>query len=452
MDRETLDVVVVGAGLAGLTAAERLAALGMNVAVLEARSRVGGRTWSGEIAGEAVDFGAEHVGPRHHRVKALAKRLGLKLEASGELSGRTRWHLGGEDKTGYLPPLKASEMADVVRVFARMSRLASRLPVQEPWLSPQGASLDAVSLSDWLDRARLSARARELIEVIFVSSLTKPAERISMLHLLWLARRSGGVLAGFRDALGPRIDGGTQQLALGLANLLDSRVKLGRVVTGIEQDSSEVEIHTADGGRVSARRAIVCVPVPALTQLAFSPMLPDELEEARQTLSLGRASVLIVGNTKARSPRVHTSLGGEQFRYSSRRGSTAKSMIVEPPPEGVERLAAALAQVAEVPLEGMETRGVNWTEEKFTGGTYICFEPGQLTRFGPHLTRPHGRVHFAAAERSTSSVFMEGAIESGTRAAAEVCNAEGESPLLRRGDGKGTGSMAYFRCSRERAS
>jgi monoamine oxidase len=424
MDDGTLDVVVVGAGLAGLTAAERLVKQDLNVAVLEARSRVGGRTWSGEVAGEAVDFGAEHVGPRHHRVKALARRLGLSLKASGELSGRSRWQIGGRDKVGHLPPLKASQMLDVITAFARMSRLARRLPVEEPWAAPLGASLDAVSLADWLDRAELGAAARELLEVIFVGSMTKPAERISMLHLLWLARRSGGVIAGFRDALGPRIEGGTQQLALGLARVLGSRVKLGTVVTRIEQDSSEVEVLTNDGGRLSAQRAIVCLPIPALGRLEFSPGLPDELEESRRALSLGQGTTLIVGSPAPHSHGVHKSVGDEQLGYGWRRGKTAKSIVVHPPADGVEALAVRLARVTDLPLEGLETRTVPWTEEEFTGGTYICFEPGQLTRFGPHLTRPHGRVHFAAAERSTSSVFMEGAIESGARAAAEAYDAE----------------------------
>jgi monoamine oxidase len=82
--------------------------------------------------------------------------------------------------------------------------------------------------------------------------------------------------------------------------------------------------------------------------------------------------------------------------------------------------------LTDLSLEGLETRAIAWAEERFTGGTYICFEPGQLSQFGSQLTRPHGRVHFAAAERSPSSVFMEGAIESGVRVAAEIPGMEGE--------------------------
>jgi monoamine oxidase len=420
---DPLDVLVVGAGLAGLTAAELLVQENLRVRVLEARKRVGGRTWSGVLAGQAVDFGAEHVGPRHHRVRALARRLGLKTTPSGELSGRSRWRLGEKQKVGHLPPLGASEMLKVTRAFIEMARLARRLPVEQPWAAPSAQALDAISLADWLDRRKVSGPARELLEVIFSSSMTKPAKQISMLHLLWLARRSGGVIPGFRDALGPRVEGGTQQLALGLAALLGSRVDLGKPVKQINQDPDEVEVVTGEE-RLRARRVIVCLPIPALARLDFAPELPDELEESRRSLSLGRATTLIVGSDAAEAGGVTQSLGGTPPSYGWRRGNTAKSIVVDPPAEGAERLAPLLAERTDLPIESLQTRTVAWTEEEFTGGTYVCFEPGQLTRFGPHLTRPHGRAHFAAAERSTSSVFMEGAIESGQRAAAEVLAAE----------------------------
>jgi monoamine oxidase len=417
-----LDAIVIGAGLAGLTAAEHLFDRGLDVAVLEARSRVGGRTWSGEVAGQAVDFGAEHVGPRHRRVRALARRLGLKLRGSGELSGRSRWELSGRQAVGRVPPLGPADLAGVVRALARMSWLARRIPVEEPWRSSAASSLDAISLAEWLDQAKVSRHVQEFLTVTFVQSMTKSADRISMLHLLWLARRSGGIIAGFRDALGPRIEGGTQQLAIGIAKRLDSAVELGKVVSKIEQDPNGVEVSTRNGERRVARRAIVCVPIPALARLEFSPGLPHELEESRKALSLGRATTLIVGAPGAPPGRIDTAMGGA-LGYGWRRGNTAKCFVVDRSVDEAERLAAPLARATDLPVENLETRAVAWTNEEFSGGTYICFEPGQLTRFGPHLTRPHGRVHFAAAERSTSSVFMEGAIESGERAAVEVAAA-----------------------------
>jgi monoamine oxidase len=417
-----LDVIVIGAGLAGLTAAERLVDRAFDVGLLEARSRVGGRTWSGEVAGQAVDFGAEHVGPHHHRVRALARRLGLKLKGSGELSGRSHWELAGRETTGRVPPLGAPDVAGLIRALTRMSRLARRIPVEEPWRAPSGPALDAISLADWLDQVGASQDVREFLTVTFVQSMTKPADRISMLHLLWLARRSGGIIAGFRDALGPRVEGGTQQLALGVAKRLGSRLELGKVVAGVEQSGRGVEVSTRDGERRAARRVIVCVPIAALARLEFSPGLPEELEESRKVLSFGRATALIVGTQGAPSGRIETAMGGA-LGYGWRRGNTAKCIVVDGSRLDAERLAAPLARATDLPPENLEIRAVAWTDEEFSGGTYVCFEPGELTRFGPHLTSPHGRVHFASAERSTSSVFMEGAIESGERAAAEVSDA-----------------------------
>lgn len=422
MSEGKVDVVVVGAGLAGLTAATELADRGLSVTVLEARSEVGGRTRSRSIAGQAVDLGAEYVGPNHARVRRLASRLGLNVRRSGVLSARTKWELSHPPQIGHLPPIPARDRAKVVTTFARWTRAARRLPVDRPWASPHAAQLDAISYAEWLDAQRLSGAARRQLELLAEDTMIKDAEHLSMLHWLWMIRRSGDVVTAFRDIMGARVDGGTQQLALGLATRLGNRVELERPVARLEQDQTEVVVETQDRERRHARHAIVCVPLPAVLRLDFSPALPDALEEARQALSssFGEGTTVVVGAPAAAPARFGLVVGNEHFGSGWRRGSTAKANVRYAPANTADTLAAVLAHAADIPEEDRETRSVTWSDDPFIGGTYVVFEPGQLTRYGPLLTRAHGRIHFAAAERSTWPDFMEGAIESGSRAAADV--------------------------------
>jgi monoamine oxidase len=412
------DVVVVGAGLAGLVATEELVGRGLDVVVLEARDRVGGRSCSRRIAGQAVDMGAEHVGPEHRRVLALAKRLGIRLEDSGLIAARARWQLGGTDKVGHLPPLSPRELASAVKVLARLALLCRRFPVDQPWAAPSAPMFDRISLADWFDSERLRGRARELHESMWQDGFAAEAERISMLHVLWTIRRSGGLVAGLRDALGYRLEGGTQSLALQLARRLGSRVELGRVVERIEQDEDEVSVVTDDGERREAAQAIVCVPVPTLRRIEFAPALPERLEQAHEELSFGRVTTIVVGAPSATDRGFGFVTGNERFGTAWRRGKTAKAKILDADPDAVAELTGEVARAFGLPATGLEAESVAWPDEPFTTGSYMNFAPGQLTRFGPHLRTPHGRIHFAAAERSSWPIFMEGAIESGSRAAA----------------------------------
>jgi monoamine oxidase len=411
-----LDVIIVGAGLAGLTAADELANRGLDVAVIEARDRVGGRTCSRRVAGQAVDMGAEHVGPRHRRVLALAKRFGLRTEQSRVIGVKARWQIDGADKVGRVPPLSPREAASAARVLPRLARLSRRVPVDRPWEAP---AFDRVSLADWLDAQPLRGRARALHEALWQDGFAAGTERISLLHVLWSIRRSGGLVSGLRDALGHRLEGGTQGLALGLGRTLGSRVELGKPVVRIEQDGGAVAVVAEDGERREARRAIVCAPVPSLQQIEFDPPLPEELHRANHELAFGRVTTIVVGAPSAPGgPGLVT--GNERFGTAWRRGPTAKAKVLDAAPGAVAELTQEVARACAIPPAGLECETLAWTAEPRSTGSYVNFSPGQLTRFGPHLRRAHGRVHFAAAERSSWPIFMEGAIESGSRAAAEV--------------------------------
>jgi monoamine oxidase len=414
------DVVIVGAGLAGLTAAEKLVSDGYRVVVLEARDRVGGRTCSRVVAGHPVDMGAEHVGPHHRRVLALAQRLGVTKEPTRVLGQKARWQMAGADRVSHLPPMSARELAGAAKVLARLARLARHLPVDAPWEVTAAGELDRLSLADWLESTKTRGRARELHELMWQDGFTTGVERISMLHLLWTIRRSGGLIASLRDALGWRLKGGTQTLALELASRLGDRLRLASSVARIEQDPTAVSVVCEGGQELTASRAIIAAPIPSLPRILFSPGLPEEMERAHAELRFGQATTVVVGSTAAEAPRFGHVTGNPSFGSAWRRGPTAKAKVLGLSSGAHDAVAREVAQASQIPSDDFETATLDWPAERFTRGTYINFAPGQLTQLGPHLRRIHGRVHFAAAERSSWSMFMEGAIESGQRAAAEI--------------------------------
>jgi monoamine oxidase len=414
------NVIVVGAGLAGLTAAEQLAGRGLDVRVVEARGRVGGRTYSKVMAGQAVDMGAEHIGANHRRMRALCERLGIALEPSGMLTAKARWQIAGRDKVGNVPPVPLSELARSGKVLARLGRLARQLPMDAPWEAPAGRILDRISLAEWLDAARVEGAAREVHDTLWQDGFSVEPERISMLHMLWAAPRAGGVLAAIRDTVGYHVDGGTQSVANALAERLGPRLELGKPVIRVEQDDDEVCVTTEDGETRRADQAVVCAPLPALPSIDFSPELPEELARAHAEISFGRATAIIVGSPAAKHPGYLTVTGNKAFGFAWRRGPTAKAKVLDVRGRAIEDVASEVARATQIPDEERQTEHVVWPAEPFTGGTYVNFQPGQLTRFGPHLRRAHGRVHFAAAERSSFSTFMEGGVEAGARAAADV--------------------------------
>ncbi|MGH2986964.1 MAG: flavin monoamine oxidase family protein [Solirubrobacterales bacterium] len=290
------NVIVIGAGLAGLTAAERLVRHGLTVRVLEARGRVGGRTYSRELAGQSVDLGAEHIGPNHKGMLALTKRLGIRVSDSGLFRAKSRWQVGGLDKVGNLPPARIRDLLRSGAVMARVKQEARKLPIDEPWNAPTARFLDRVSLADWLDAARITGSAREVHNALWEDGFTVEIERISMLQIAWTVRRSGGVVAAIRDIIAYEVEGGTQTIAEALAQKLGFRVTLEAPVELVARDGDELSVVTADETTYQAEQVIVAVPVPTVRRIRFAPPLPDHLAEAHDEVGFGRATTIIVGS------------------------------------------------------------------------------------------------------------------------------------------------------------
>jgi monoamine oxidase len=446
------DVVVVGAGLAGLTCARRLVEAGKDVVVLEARDRVGGRTLNHDLGdGQVVETGGQFVGPTQDHVLALAKELGVETYPA-TVPGDSVYVRGTRAKRfrGDIPP-DLLALPDMGVAMARLSRAVREVPVDAPWKAPHADAWDGQTLETWLRRTGVTTGALDLVNVFLSSAYGGEARDASLLFSLWYLATFGnestpGTLdrgiameGGAQEA---RFHGGSQLLSLRMAEELDGRVALGAPVRRVTQDDAGVTVATDDGSW-SVAHAVVAVPPVLASRIAWDPLLPPQQEQLLQRLPFG---------TLMKCEAVYDEPFWRKDGLSGmgvlRDGSPIRSMFDNTPPSGGpgvlmgflggkewrrwahrparERRGAVLRCFAKVVgPRAYETRDyleLDWTAEPWTlGGPTSVAAPGVLTAYGPWLGAPHGRVHWAGAELSPYwNGFMDGAVRSGETAAQEV--------------------------------
>jgi monoamine oxidase len=418
MSKPSLDAIVVGAGLAGLAAALELQNSGANVLVLEASDRVGGRTRSGRVGSELVDCGGEWVGRRHRRFVNLARRHDLHLEPVRLVARPGIWQGDEQTRVGRLPRLPIREEIAAARALWEARRLARGLDPEHPWTSPGAERIDSVSVARWLDDMGVGGEAYRLFDTFVSALISAPIERMSLLHLLWWARRGGGALAMLYFSFEYRVREGTEAISRGMASELGGRIALDMPVSHIDQSAAGVEITTADGECHTASRAIVAIPCNALPEIDFTPVLPSALGELA-AISNDPATKVSAILAPTHIVRARYAVGCKNLAGAWRYGRRITG-FAGPPNDQLpdDDLIQSLADAFHVPTTDLqETMIYRWREHPYIEGCDIAFAPGELTRLGQYLQAPHGRIHFAGAERSSWPNNMEGALESGHNAA-----------------------------------
>src|SRR5215203_5580757 len=305
------DVVVVGAGLAGLVAARRIAAAGARPLVVEARSRVGGRLLNEELGdGKVVEVGGQWIGPTQKRIAALAAELGVdtfptydKGRHLLEVSGRIASYAGAltDARLGLLRDLSraASPLAlfDFEQAHRRLERMAKQVPLEEPWTAPKAASWDNQTFATWVGRNTRTSVARRLFELSTEAVWAAEPGDVSLLHVLFYIRSGSGfntLIGTDGGAQQDRFHGGSQRLALLMAEHLGAeRLRLGAPVRRIEHGAGDVLLH-ADGPSgepygltVRARRAILAIPPTLAGRIAYDPPLPALRDQLTQRMPQG---------------------------------------------------------------------------------------------------------------------------------------------------------------------
>lgn len=427
MSRVALDVAVIGGGLAGLAAAHALAREQLSVTVFEATGRAGGRVHSVPAGEHWLELGAQFVGPGHRHFQALAQKLRVGLSPSGLSPGSgllpARWVTSGAPpKVGKLPPLQVLAAVRLARSLAKLSKLAKQVPPESPWSAPDAARLDAQSFSQWLQADGVDRTGRELLEGLVQGFASARARDVSLLQILWWIARSGGPLAALVDGFGQYVTGGTQLLIERFLAEPGVRLRLNRPVHSLVQAHERVSVTFLDNREELAHRAIVTAPNPAASRILFRPELPEAQAKVLRELRFGSASKVVA--LAPDGPRTRFALDAPGGELGWARGRTLSLLTLEDRPDPVQQVRLGTAFGLE--RERLQDATVQrWSKERYIGGTFALFRPGQLTTLGPSLARPHGDVYFAGAERSSWPNSMEGALESGLHVAVQVADSLG---------------------------
>ena len=432
---------MIGAGLAGLTAAAELERAGWKVDVLEARNRLGGRVHTLRFrSGQHAEAGGEYIDTSHTAMIDSVRRHGLELE-----DVRRGW-AGLRDlvfRDGDRRPLgqfgAGRPARQIERFWSELYALLGDVEMSDPG-ARRGPELDRVSLARYLDRLGISGRARFLLEAQLRGDYGVDPRDLSLLCVLFAQRAAWNQPSAGVEAF--RVRGGNSRLVDAIAEGLASRVRTGAPVAAVEHGSSGVTARLAGGDTVDADHCVLAVPLPALRRIRILPPLDRPLARAATELGYATSAKTVLscrrrfwrergfsGDVLSDLPAGATWEASDQqpgsrgvlITYAA--GAAGSAAAAHSPGRRASDAARGVGRIFPGAMQLIEdTAGVAWAGERYSGGCWVNYRPGEVVRHWPalHDAPSDGRVHLAGEHTERLTGYMESAVRSGIAAAARV--------------------------------
>jgi monoamine oxidase len=427
--RASADVVVIGAGFAGLIAARELGRAGFDVLVLEARDRVGGRTWTDRRLGHDLELGGTWVHWVQPHSWAEMTRYGREIVRSPAAEEAYWLGAGGAPRAGppeqFMALISDGQQAIVDDVRAAIPRAV------DPTTGEIG-ELDALSIQDRFDALGLDDEARCASESVWVGHVNARLDQVGLSSALrWVAATGGHWQLMHEASATYRVAGGMSGFTRAIAADVAGEIRLGATVTRVAQAAGGAAVTCADGTEVRARRVISTLPVNAIAGIEWEPALPAAWRRAN-TETIASQGVKVWVKVHGRVPRF--------FAYASQRHPISvlkvefadddATVLVGFGPDHTQLDLTSIASVQAAVdamrpgLKVVEVAAHDWMKDPLSRTTWMTHRPGQLTRDLVELQRPAGVVHLASSDNANLwGGFVDGAIESGLREARRVAAA-----------------------------
>ena len=449
-------IIVIGAGMAGLSTALDLLAKGHDVTVLEARTRPGGRVFTIRepfADGLYVEGGAMQVFDSHARVQRYIQQLGLEIDPIRPAPGIAVRHVMGkriESKPGE-PIVWPFELNAAEReIDGRMLWQKYVVPAVQEVIDAEASDpflrslekYDRITVSDFLRAQGASPAAMAILAIGLPSGLGDGPDHVSALDLFREAAHRQAAKQSFT------IRGGTDRLPKALAAKLGDRIHYGTPVVRLEQEPNRVRVMAMQGGAprtFTADRIVCAIPFTVLRRLEISPPFGRDkraaVEQLRYT-SVARvyvqtrtrfwAAAGLSGNASTDLPvmgvyeRTINQPGTRGILESYMAGENARRATAMRETDRLTMVLGGMSKVYPRITEQYEGGASKcWDEDEWARGAYAWFEPGQMMALMPHVARPEGRIHFAGEHASTWPGWMEGALESAERVVREIDGSTG---------------------------